>query len=303
MKGFKASAGYTFRRIERNLQEIDESDEDIYWAKLRLRPWRWFNLDLTLEDADRSNDDYEQYDYLNLAQNPLMRKYNMADRDRTGYKAKATVLPIERLSLGVEVESWDEDYDNSEVGLTGADRDSVIGDATLQLSDRISAYASLARETVKSTQWGAQSNVNPNTAQPNWRGKNDDEFYLGSIGFRWDRILEKWGVELDYTYARSEGDVTLSAVGLKDDFPTLKTRSHTARMNVSYDLNPQMKLMGGWWYARYRSDDWALDGVGPATIGNVLTWGGNSPDYELSVISLRFEYRLAPPPSVRYPPE
>lgn len=303
LRGFKTSVGYTFRRIERNLQEVDESDEDVYWAKLRFRPGRLVTADLTLESSSRDNDGYEQYDYLNLAQNPLMRKYNMAERDRDGIKLHATVLPASRLSLGVQVESWDEDYDDSDVGLTSADRDSIAADLTYQISDRMSAYASVGHESVDSEQWGAQSSVNPNTADPNWRGKNDDEFNLGSVGFRWDRIREKWGVELDYTYARGESDVALRGVGLNDDFPTLKTRSHTARLDVSYDLNPQMSLSGGWWYARYRSDDWALDGVREDTIGNLLTWGGTSPDYELSVIALRFDYRLAPAPEVRYPPE
>jgi MtrB/PioB family decaheme-associated outer membrane protein len=296
-KGFKTSFGYTYRETERNLQEVDTQEEDIYWAKLRLRPSHVFTMDIKFESSSRENDDYDQVDYFNLAQNPLQRKYNMAERDRKGVEAQATIMPNDRLSLGLRAESWDDDYDESEVGVTDGNRKSFVADATFQLSDKISTFASVGHETMESKQWGAQSNVNPNTADPNWRADNDDEFNLASVGFRWDRILERWAVEVDYTYAESEGDIQLQSFGLQDQFPSLDTRTNTARLNVMYALSEKIQLVGGWWYQRYRSDDWALDGVNQDTIGSVLTWGGNSPDYEVNVISFGFNYSLAPPPT------
>jgi MtrB/PioB family decaheme-associated outer membrane protein len=295
-KGFKTSLGYTYRETERNLQEVDTQDESIYWAKLRLRPTRVFTMDIKLESSSRDEDGYEQVDFLNLDQNPLMRKYNMAERDRKGIEVQATVLPVDRLSLGLRAESWNDDYDDTEVGLDRAKRRSLIADATVQLSEKVSAYASLGHETIDSRQYGAQSAVNPNTAEPNWRADNDDEFNLASIGVRWDRLFERWGVEADYTFAESEGDVSLRSFGLQDQFPSLDTRTSTARLSVTYELSQQIQLRGGYWYQRYRSDDWALDGVRPDTIGSVLTWGGNSPDYDVNVVTLGFVYSLAPPP-------
>jgi hypothetical protein len=48
-------------------------------------------------------------------------------------------------------------------------------------------------------------------------------------------------------------------------------------------------------YERFRSDDWGRDGVEPDTITSVLTWGGNSPDYNVSVFTLSFTYDLGKP--------
>ena len=295
-KGFKTSFGYTYRETDRNLQEVDTQDESIYWAKLRLRPTRTFSLDVKLESSSRDDDGYEQVPGLNLEQNPLIRKYNLAERDRKGVQAQATFLPVDRLSLGLRAESWEDDFENTEVGLDRARRNSLVADATVQLSETMSAYASLGHETIKSRQFGAQSAVNPNTAEPNWRANNDDEFNLASVGFRWDRILERWGVEVDYTFAESDADVTLGSAGLRDEFPSLDTRTSTARLNVTYALSQKIQLTGGYWYQRYRSDDWALDGVQPDTVGNLLTWGGRSPDYDVNLVSFGFVYSLAPPP-------
>ena len=295
-KGFKTSFGYTYRETDRNLQEVDTQDESIYWTKLRLRPSRSFSLDVKFESSSRDDDGYEQVPGLNLEQNPLIRKYNLAERDRKGVQAQATFLPVDRLSLGLRAESWEDDFENTEVGLDRARRNSLVADATVQISDTMSAYASLGHETIKSRQYGAQSATNPNTADPNWRANNDDEFNLASVGFRWDRILERWGVEVDYTFAESDADITLRSAGLRDEFPSLDTRTSTARLNVTYALSQKIQLNGGYWYQRYRSDDWALDGVQPDTIGNLLTWGGRSPDYDINVVSLGFVYRLSPPP-------
>jgi hypothetical protein len=57
-------------------------------------------------------------------------------------------------------------------------------------------------------------------------------------------------------------------------------------------LKSNVVLRGGWLYERYRSDDWGLDGVQPDTVGSVLTWGANSPDYNVSVFTLSFTYDL-----------
>ncbi|UCC14949.1 MAG: MtrB/PioB family outer membrane beta-barrel protein, partial [Gammaproteobacteria bacterium] len=48
-------------------------------------------------------------------------------------------------------------------------------------------------------------------------------------------------------------------------------------------------------YEDYDSDDWGVDGVAPDTLPNVLTWGGVSPDYEVTLFSLGFRYNLGDP--------
>jgi MtrB/PioB family decaheme-associated outer membrane protein len=288
----KASFGWDRDTIERKLQEVDKNEEDTFWAKLRFRPAPSVSLDVEGQTAERDSSNYKQIDYLNLDQNPLMRKYNMADRDRDGYKVRLSIQPLDRLSFGMSTEYWDENYDNSDVGLTGANRESIYGDLSYTIGDNITTYINAGREEIDSTMVGAQSNLNPNTALPNWKGKNSDEFNSAGLGFRWDRIHEKWGVEFDYQHAKSDGDVKIIQSGVRDSFPSLETKRDTAKLGVTYQLRQNMQLRGGWLYERYRSDDWGLDGVEPDTITNVLTWGANSPDYNVSVFTLSFTYDL-----------
>jgi len=290
----KTSLGASHDILERTDQEVDENQEDTLWAKLKVEIGA-FDVDVRGSTASRDIDgDYQQVDYLKQTQNPLMRKYNMADRDRDGVEVKVTGQPSERLSLSVRVESWSDDYDNSAVGLTSGDRDVWLADVSYALRQNLSFYGSLGKESVKSSQSGAASNANPNTAPPNWEGKNKDDFDSASLGMRWSG-LGKWGLSVDYVYAKSEGQTEIRRTGLVDNFPKLETDLKRVTLGVTYDYSPRIQFMGGVLYEDYSSDNWSLDGVEPDTISNVLTWGGTSPDYDVTLFSLGFRYSLSDP--------
>jgi MtrB/PioB family decaheme-associated outer membrane protein len=290
----KTSLGVSRDTIERDEQEVDENEEDALWAKVRLSVGL-VNVDIRGETADRDIDgNYQQVDYLKLDQNPLMRKYNMADRDRDGVEVRFTSQPTDRLSLGFKLETWSDDYDNSAVGLTSGDRDVYLADVSYALRRNLSFYGSFGSESIKSSQSGAASNVNPNMAPPNWEGKNKDDFDTASVGMRWSG-LGKWGLELDYVYAKSEGDIEIRNSGRRDEFPELNTELNRVTLGVTYDYTNRIRFRAGVLYEDYDSDDWALDGVEPDTIANVLTWGGNSPDYDVTMFSIGFRYSLSDP--------
>jgi hypothetical protein len=43
-------------------------------------------------------------------------------------------------------------------------------------------------------------------------------------------------------------------------------------------------------YERFVADDWALEGVGPATIPMVVTLGAEAYDYDVFLIGIGFRY-------------
>lgn len=297
----KGSIGYDYDKIERNLQEVNENEEDTFWAKLRIRPFNAIDIDIKGQTASRDGSTYRQVGGLKLEQNPLLRKYNMADRDREGAEVRLQARPSERFSLGIQLDTWTEDYKNSEVGLTDADRDAISADASYAFSDDMHLFVGLSSEQATFRQRGAQSNVDPNAAPPNWRAKNKDDFDSATVGFRWDNIAQRWGLELDYTYADSQGSTSMGQLAAGSGFPDFRSERNTARLDVTYQLNPRVELRGGWLYERYRSSDWHVDGTAPDTLGGVLTWGSAAADYEASVVGVSFVYRLdLPKPPLEY---
>lgn len=53
-----------------------------------------------------------------------------------------------------------------------------------------------------------------------------------------------------------------------------------------------MWLTGSYWYERYDSQDWRLDGVLPATIPNLLAFGAQAPNYSVNVLRVAMRYRF-----------
>lgn len=290
--GVTAGLGWERREIDRDLQEVSQTEEDAYWGRLKLRPNSVFELEAKGTRADRDGSDYTQVDYLRLDQNPLMRKYNMADRERDGLEVDMRIQPTGKLSLGIGGEFWDEDFDSSEVGLTSAERKSYSLDANYAHSETLSFYALANRESVTSRQVGAATVVNPNIVQPNWRARNEDEFDLYGAGLRWSGFADNWDLEFDYSYADSTGEIEIVSFAIPSQFPDLRTQRTTAQLTLGYQYSARVRLTGGWLYQDYESDDWSMDGVAPDTLTSVLTWGATSPDYSDNVFLLGFEYGL-----------
>ena len=61
---------------------------------------------------------------------------------------------------------------------------------------------------------------------------------------------------------------------------------------MNFAAGKKLSLRLSYWYEDYRSDDWALDGVAPATIGNVLAFGQESPSYNINVVALSGRYEF-----------
>ena len=51
-----------------------------------------------------------------------------------------------------------------------------------------------------------------------------------------------------------------------------------------------MWVNGSYWYESYDSQDWHLDGVQPDTVGNLLAFGNQAPQYRVNVLRLALRY-------------
>ena len=64
------------------------------------------------------------------------------------------------------------------------------------------------------------------------------------------------------------------------------------KLYAAYRLQENVSLQAGYWYERYDSKDWMLDGVAANTIPNVLALGLQSPRYHMDVINLSVKYKF-----------
>jgi hypothetical protein len=203
-----------------------------------------------------------------------------------GVRAAAT--PWETVTIGLDYSQAKDDYKNSQVGLTDGKEYAVGVDLSAQLTQDTSLHLYYSRQSIKSTQVGAQSFANP----PDWTADNTDTIQTAGIGLKHALIPETMDVGADLTSSRSVGDIKVSTALSEPGFPSIKSDLDSFKLWATYKVKTDLMVRASFWQERYSSQNWAIDGVGPATIPNVLTLGETSPHYKVNVVSASLRYNF-----------
>ena len=281
------SAGYDYDSVKRTFQEVNKASENTFWGKLASRYLDWVDLTLKYAYSDRNYSSYQPVPEITPPENPLLRKYNMADRTRNSGELRASFAATDTISIGLQFDASKDDYSKSEIGLTSAKEYNFGGDITWMLSGETSLHLFANRQEIKSEQSGSQT-----YSTPDWAGENKDTINFAGAGVKHIVIKDKLDVGVDYTVTRSKGAISVSTAANEPAFPDLSTRRDSVKLYANYHLKDNVTLRAGYWYERYSSDSWALDGVTPCTISNVLTFGQQSPQYHVHVIAMSVRYKF-----------
>jgi MtrB/PioB family decaheme-associated outer membrane protein len=287
-KRTKGSLGFDYETIERTFQEVDDTKDKTFWGQLRTRAQENVDVLFKLAYADRSISDYVPVVEIFPAQNPLMRIYNMADRERLSSVLQVTVTPRETVSVGGGFEFARNDYDKSEIGLLDSREFSANLDASVQVSKKTNVHFFLNHQMIESKQAGSAG-----FSTPDWFQDEDDTFSTAGIGFKHMLIKNKVDIGADYVLAKSRGEIDVSStITPSAPFPDLTTTLNSLKFYVDYHFKKRLSFNAAVWYEDYDSDDWQLDGVAPDTISNVLTFGETSPSYDLYFLSFSVRYKF-----------
>lgn len=240
---------------------------------------------------------------------PYIRKFYMADRDKKYFTVNANFYPNEEVSLSVYGKYANDEYDNSPTGLQESKRGSLTFDAVYSPSDAFSANAYFTVEKNDYEQRGFEHAGNQNLNPTNvdrladigfnfWRVFSEDSIYTAGAGFEWEVIKDKFDLSLDFTYSDATTDITPLAeieatpTRLPADipFPDVESRLFSIKLKGDYKLKEGWGSRVYYWYERYDSTDFALDSIETNTLarggtgGNVILLGNKPPTYNAHVI-------------------
>ena len=286
-KRTKLGVGYDMDTQQRTLQEVDKTKENTLWGRIRVRSIENLFLELKLAQSERDGSTYAVVSAIEPPQNILLRKYNMADRVRNTIRLHANITPQSRYAIGLNLDIADDDYEQSALGLTDSRDVSLNGDITAMLTEKTSVNFFIGRQQIGSTQVGSQT-----FSTADWQASNDDTFDNIGVGVTHVVIEDRLDIGADYTKASSTGKVTVNS-GVPDPaFPDLTTDLDSIKIYANYRLSEMLHLKAAFWHERYDSTDWALDGVSPDTIPNLLSFGELSPFYSVNVVKLSMSYKF-----------
>ena len=283
----RVSAGYEYAQKERSHQEVDKTTEGTLWGKVTMRTRKNIDFSLKAAHAGRNASGYHLVSETDPPQNPLLRKYNMADRDRDSGSLYVDINSNERISLSLSIDLSRDNYSDSALGLTESQETSYNADASLLLTEATNLHAFAGREHIRSEQAGSQG-----FATADWFAKNNDAINSFGIGVTHRLIRDKLGVGLDYMLSRSTGDISIDTGAPQASFPSLKSDLNTLKLYADYRLDDKRSLHMAYWHENYHVTDWTLDNVNPATLSNVIGFGEANPTYNLHLAMMTFRYRF-----------
>ena len=253
---------------------------------------------------------------------PLMRKYYMANRDQHLFNLNVNIYPTPEWTMSVLGKYTNNDFEDSALGMQNSTLESLTFDLVYSPSDRFSANAffTVEKNDYDQRAWRhaagqyvflSEADRSAGTASPltganGFRYYTEDSIYTTGMNFAWEVIEDKFKLDLDMTYSDATTDIEpmaenfAASSGLGSvapiSFPDVETRIYRLMLTGDYKWRDNWGSRVYYWYERFNSTDFELDDVGGDALdqigvvpgstsgGSVILLGNQSPTYNNHVI-------------------
>jgi hypothetical protein len=102
-------------------------------------------------------------------------------------------------------------------------------------------------------------------------------------------------IDLFFDYTRTDGETEILVTGSSvspDPLPDLESVMDSLRLGMRFYLSGRMSIDATIRWERFEAEDWALEGVEPDTIPNLLSMGASPYDYDVWVLGVGFTYTM-----------
>lgn len=264
------------------------------WARAIVTPHAGVTLTLKAGGDTRKASGFDAL-ALPVLENPQISEYDVAPRDQRSYSLTGAWTITPTLTWSLEGFAANDDYPLSTLGLQSAHERRAASTLSYAPYERLSLYVDGGYQTFDFAQNGFTGAF---TAP--WVVTNDERFWSTGAGLHLV-LRTRWDLTLDYTHAPSYTDIDTLVGGLAQAFPENTTTLDSARFDLRYRWTSALSVHLRYAYERYDTSDWALAGVGPATLPNLLSVGRNPYYHDVNLIGLTVRYSFesphAPPPS------
>ncbi|MFB2639681.1 MtrB/PioB family decaheme-associated outer membrane protein [Shewanella bicestrii] len=282
---YRLLGGFDYKAVERNYTEREETEDSALWAKLNIRAIPKTVVDLKASYETRDGSTYDSLEATSVEENPLLRKFYLADRNRNGLELRVNHTPLQWLTVDFDAHYNNDDYDSTLIGLTGVKDYGYNVQLSAQLSNRLNVFASAGQQWIESDMAGSQA-----YASPDWYTNVDDEFIDLNIGFTYDGLMDdRLSIGGNYQFANSASD-TLITTTTDQPYGDYYSYSHNLELYGRYALNERMGLKLSYQYERYYDTDYAE--VSPYAVPGLVTLGELNHNYNAHLLMLTFSYML-----------
>ena len=261
------------------------------WGRATIAPLASLSFTLKGGDGLRKASSFDSA-ALPPEENPLVREYDYAPRDRLFYSLTAAWNATSTLTWSAEGFMARDDYRSSPLGLQAVHEERGTTSLTWTPRDTLSAHIDGGYERLFNLQNGF---TGLDTAP--WLAADSERFWNVAVGGRWIP-QERWVLSLDYLLSPSYDSMDTTAGGAQQAFPQNWTKLDATRLDCAYRFTSALQIHFRYTRETYNSSDWGLNGVGPSTLPNLLALGIRpwQDNVNLFAVTVRYQFgRMSAP--------
>ncbi|MBI2834509.1 MAG: MtrB/PioB family decaheme-associated outer membrane protein [Acidobacteria bacterium] len=267
--------GYGRGIADRTHRIFDRTTENVVRAAVDTTGNRFVLLRAIFERSTRTGSGFKEEALVEVAEQPAIRHFDVADRDRNRMTALIQVTPTPAVGLTASVATGKDDYKNSGFGLRDNENrvyslgvDLLPGDTvTFGLSYGLETYSALQRSRT------ASPLPSPQFTDPtrDWSIDSDDRTHTVMANLDLLKLFPKTELRFAYDFNRSKatyvyGVPSNSSIAPPQQLPPVRNELQSGTADLRYFLTEKLAVGFTYWYDAYRVDDFAL---GPGTINRI----------------------------------
>ena len=272
---------------ERNFQQVTSNSEDGYEFNYHGRI-----DDLTVhfssKQSHRDSSEKTLIDYFEVTENPLLDRYNVAERDYGRFRLTASYPLSDALNIYVTATSSEQDYRDTQIGLNENNQQDLGIDLAWQVSDTANMSLYFQEQKLDTSLSGSTY-----FAGPDWMADTDDDIQSYGLDFKVSDLNES-GATLRFSINQSDAstNIVMNTLGQTNSLPEVVTDWTQAEIQFKYPWSENLDLFFTYQYQDFHSDDYALNNTLPGQVDRLLTLGRLNDQYQINYVQISAVYRF-----------
>ncbi|HSL24582.1 MAG TPA: MtrB/PioB family outer membrane beta-barrel protein [Vicinamibacterales bacterium] len=271
-------AGWRGEYADRTFRIFETTSENLLRLSVDALGHARFSVRALYELGARDADGFDVHLLEAVNEQPGMRHYDVAARDRQRITVQATAIPIGWLGLNTSIAVGKDDYaDDGQFGLRDNTHHIYTAGFTLTPSDRANVDVSYGFEGYDAFQTSRQASNAGEFVDPrrDWGTDQDDRVHTLMASLNLVRPFRNTDITFAYDYSRARatyvyevGVVTdrtlpedsppISTITPPDQLPPVRNEWQRATADVKYYFTNRIAVGASYWYDDYEVEDFAL---------------------------------------------
>jgi MtrB/PioB family decaheme-associated outer membrane protein len=276
--GFRA--GYTREDVDRTFRIVEKTTEDIARTSVDLTGVPWVTVRGVFEHSKRRGSTVDGLELLSIGEQPLLRQYDISDRDQDRFSTIIMVTPMSQFSFNTSVAFGRQEYPGTTFGLRNNDNHVYSLGFDYVPTDQVSMGLTYGYEKYTALQASRTANPLPantvaflndptqqfNDPRRDWTDDSADHVHTVDASIDLLKVFPKTDIKVAYDYSRAQSTYTYglaanTVVAAPLQLSPVVNELQRGTVDGRYFVTRHFALGLVYWFDKYKVDDFALGPV------------------------------------------